>query len=99
MIPPFCSDALAVPAALDVRHAHSSARSTYFVGSDGSIFACVSGVYYQTEESVMNVRSSWNPSRENTNLKLTPMKCNFYYLEPGCGISTLLLLSLLGATV
>ena len=43
------------------------------------------------------VESIW----KNTNLKLTQMKvkqCN-YYLEPGCGISTLLLLSLLGATV
>ena len=75
VIPPFCSDALAVPA-LDVRHDRSSARSAYFVGS---IFACVSGVYYQTEfeESLMNVRSSWNPLRENTNLKLTQMKCSF----------------------
>ena len=73
VIPPFCSDALAVPA-LDVRHDRSSARSACFVGS---IFACVSSVYYQTEESVMNVRSSWNPLRENTNLKLTQIKCSF----------------------
>ena len=37
---------------------------------------------------------------ERGNIKHTQMKqCNFIILEPGCGISTLLLLSLLEATV